>query len=890
MPSTYSLVAAAPTAALSASYPLGATGPLLSCQGIAALRVSLDESFAVTSLRLRFVGVAALDTWQSWHRAPVLPRPGALRLLAASGELTLEEHRFTLDRSAPPQAGAQPIPDGMLVELRLAPCPPGPQRLELQLQPGAYVLAGIEAADTPYRGEPWRDPGGPALASYPRAQPELARSGDELAEQLRALAAREGTPEPTLEQVARLALPYRGGALLGQPEGPGPVAYQLWDGGLLVRAAPSGQGSGDRAWYRLLLGARLDDVVRSEQRLRRGYLPVAEVEQQSAAADGCTLKQTAFVDADGALRARWQVRGPDAATHLSERAAGARLLKTSNEPVLRVQELVPLPLDPQSEQVVIGGHAGTRTLRPTADGAQAELWLPLAEPQPKAAPQPPVPPVPPAPFDQALRAVEDEAEAYLSRGAQLALPDARLDRLWRGLLLHNRLFVRGGAVRYGLFPGVYDGGLFGVEEGWNIVALAQYGHADEAARTLAATFFDAEFLKKEGQHHQYRNGLALTYLRDVVMLTGDDALVRRLWPTVIESADWIAAAFASTRHEEGPGGARPPHYGLMPKHTYGGDLKDPAYSLYGSSACWRGLRDAALLGERLGDGRAAAWRAAAAQARADLHTAAERTFRASATPPFLPFRTDETTAEPSARDYHQLFASLVLETALFGWSGRFARHLTDYLLQTGRQVLGVARFDQWFGRLGVDAEYSRGTQLCALHRRDFDRFWLGLLGQVGLSCDPHTLVSPETAIVYFTEEEHRARLRTLAEQPCRFDSDPCSAGTAVMLQYLRYLVCTEERDEDDLPTGALWLLPAAPPSWFLPGQRIVAERLPTLFGPISLRSEATERTIEVTITAERAPAQGPLDVELFYCVAGGGRRSTRLRVEREVSATLVRVE
>jgi hypothetical protein len=858
---------------LSASYPLGAAGPLLSCQGVAALRVSLDEAAAVTSLRLRFVGVAALDTWQSWHRAPVLPRPGALRLFAASGELAVEEHRFALERPPAPQ----PVLDGAVVELRFAPLPPGPQRLELRLAPGTYVLAGLDVADGPYRGEPWRDPDGPTRAAYPEPQPDLPRSGDGLAEQLRALAAQAGALEPTLAQVEQLALPYRGGALLGQVEGP--VAYQLWDGGLIVRAAPSGQASGDRAFYRLLLGPGPDDVVRSEQRLRRGYLPIAELELESRAADGCTLKQTAFVDADGALRARWQVRGPDAAAHLGERAAGARLVKTVNEPVLRVQELVPLPLDPQGQQVVLGGHAGTRALRPTADGVQAELWLPLGEAPPQAPTRAPVS------FDEALRAVEDEAEAYLAQGAVLSLPDERLDRLWRGLLLHNRLFVRGGAVRYGLFPGVYDGGLFGVEEGWNIVALAQYGHADEAARTLAATFFDAEFLKKEGQHHQYRNGLALTYLRDVVALTRDEALVRRLWPTVIESADWIAAAFASTRRLEG--GERPPHYGLMPRHTYGGDLKDPAYSLYGSSACWRGLRDAALLGEQLGDGRAAAWREAAAQARADLHTAAERIYRASATPPFLPFRTDETTAEPSARDYHQLFASLVLETALFGWRGRFAQHLTDYLLQTGRQVLGVARFDQWFGRLGVDAEYSRGTQLCALHRRQFDLFWLGVLGQVGLSCDPHTLVSPETAIVYFTEEEHRARLRTLAAMPSRFDSDPCSAGTAVMLQYLRYLVCTEERDEDDLPTGALWLLPAAPPSWFQPGRRIVAERLPTLFGPISLRCEATARALDVTITTARAE---PVDVELFYCVEGGGRRSTKLRVTRELAATLVRVE
>ena len=93
-----------------------------------------------------------------------------------------------------------------------------------------------------------------------------------------------------------------------------------------------------------------------------------------------------------------------------------------------------------------------------------------------------------------------------------------------------------------------------------------------------------------------------------------------------------------------------------------------------------------------------------------------------------------------------------------------------------------------------------------------------------------------------------------------------------------------------LGAGSSRSLPAAPPSWFLPGRRIAVERLPTLAGPITLRSEATERTIEVTITTERSPAQGPLDVELFYCVAGGGRRSTKLRIERELAVTLVRVE
>lgn len=892
MPGTYSLVSVDEAATAAAEHALGAEGPLLSCQGACGIRIGLMDGDGITALRLRFAGFAAIDTWQSWYRAPVLPPPGALRLFVAGPstdawtERPTEERRFALDRSAGERpAPAQRVLDGALIELSFAPLPSGPQVLELRFVPAGYALLGLEAASTPLAGEPLPNGGGPELDRYPAPQPDLARTGDGLAAQLEELARREGTPEPTLDQVAQLALPYRGGALLGQVEGP--IVYQSWDGGLIMRGA----AGSDRAWYRVLLGDHIEDLSRSEQRLLRGYLPVAEVEQESRSQPGVTLHQIAFVDQDGDLRARFTVRGESQVgpPRLTERCARATLLKTTNEPWLRAQQLTDAPLETNAESIQIGGHAGQRTLhpaRPEGPRGPQELWLPLSDSQ-RSAPR--------TRFEDALRAVEDEAEAYLASGVTLALPDPQLDRLWRALLLHNRLFVREGKVRYGLFPGVYDGGLFGVEEGWNIVALMQYGHQEEAERTLAATFFDPEFLKKEGQHHQYRNGLALTYLLDVVALGGSEAMQRALWPQVVESAEWIVTSLQSTQQLL-PDGTRPVHYGLMPRHTYGGDLKDPAYSLYGSSACWRGLRDAAILAERLGDPHASRWRAAAAEARANLHITAERIYRDPAKdpartpkdrppPPFLPFRTDETADEPSARDYHQLFASLVLETTLFGWQGHFAQHLTGYLQQTGRQVLGVARFDQWFGRLGVDAEYSRGTQLCALHRRDFSRFWLGLLGQVGLSCDPATFVSPETAIVYFTAAEHHARLRTLAEQPCRFDSDPCSAGTAVMLQYLRYLLCTEERDEDDRPTGVLWLLPAAPPSWFRPGRTIAARGLPTALGRVSLRCESDERALNVQIETERE-----LPIELFYCDARGARRSQKLTVRGSCALTLVHAE
>jgi hypothetical protein len=639
------------------------------------------------------------------------------------------------------------------------------------------------------------------------------------------------------------------------------VAQVGWDGGLVLPCREPGS-PGDRLWLKLEAGPLTRLSAPTEQRLLLGWLPVSVV--RSSAGD-LALTQTAFIGLSSGLHVRWlfENRGPAPATvPLRLRAARPQLIEAEGNRKVRALVHQPAPVHQQGADLTIGPLRGRLTwpgdtlALPPGGQAQIDLHLPLGD----------APPLPGAAgFDEALARTVAHWTAFLEAGTRLALPDPFFQDLWRALLIHNCLFIRGGKMRYGLFPGVYEDAIFGVEEGWNIVALAQYGHRELAQAALMATFFDPEFLKKEGQHHQYRNGLALTYALDVFRLTGDRDWLRSLYPTVQGSAAWIEESLRSTR--VGTDGARPPWFGLMPKHTYGGDLTEPAYSLYGSSACWRGLRDAALIAGLLDDPTTAArLSASASQARSDMHAAAGRIYKHDGTPPFLPFRIDEPGPTPGAGDYHQLFASLVLETALFGWDGHFARDITDYLSRTGRQVLGVARFDQWFGRLGIDAEYSRGFQLAHLCRRDFDAFWLGVVGQVGLSCDPFTFTSPETGIVRFTREEYQERMLTLARNPCRFDSDPCSAGTAVMLQYLRAMLAFEERDEDDLPTGRLWLLPTVPRAWFRPGQTIAATDLPTALGPLSFRCDLTADQVAWEIRFD-----GP--VELFYFDQGGARRS-----------------
>lgn len=843
----------------------------ISCRGLSGLRLTWPEPETLASLRLWFLGCGETDVWNSWLRAPRLPAPDRLTLFidGKSEPLPTQERRFCASARSvtPPQRHH----DAVLIELQLPLS--STRELTLRFPPGPFALARIRWARMAYHGVPFPPPAAPDWPTYPPPQPDLTKNGDTLAA---AVLASPG--EPSTERLWQLALPFRGGALLGFPslDREGPLAYQLWDGGLLCRPAETpgrrdlpplklGGGRGDR----VLLRADLDPesgLQTNQQRLRDGFLPIGEVQNRYTDHSDVVVLQRAYVDDRGQLRWDLHAHNRGALDHLLRiSATGSRRQVAENDRTLHAEIHTAIPLRLADDQLLFGDPeralpGDVLVPLPAQNERVLALRVPLAA---RASVDRAANATAAEPDPHAIERIETHAQHFIQSGAALDLPDPHLQNAWRALLLHVPLFLQKGVLLYGLFPGVYEGGLFGIEEGWDIVALAQLGHSALAQSALERTFFDRDFLKKEGPHHQYRNGLAITYALDVFLLTGAAATLHRLWPQIAESADWMIASLRSTRQDDAQG-QRPAHFGLMPKHIYGGDLRHPAYSLYASSACWRGLRDAARVATIIGQTEASArLQKEADQARADLLTSARTVYRTQGKPPYLPFATDEDGDVPSSGDYYQLFASLILETAVFGWRSELASTLTQYMSSTGRMVLGIPRFDGWFGRLGLDAEYARGAQLAALQRRQFDRFFLGLMAQVALSCDPFTFVSPETAIVLFSRQEYQDRMRALRFQGSRADSDPCSAGTGVMLQYLRLLLACEERDEDDLPTGTLWLGAAAPPSWFQPGKQFGCTRLPTLQGQVSYR--CSSHSDRVTYAIETSTA---MRVEAFAHVGG----------------------
>lgn len=816
----------------------------VSCRALHGLDLVFSSPRPVSSLALVFLAQVSTEVWNSWLRSPRLPPPGSVYVTAgASGAALAATETRTPLAAHPP---ALPL-DATRIDLHMPP--QTLSSLRILFPPGPFALAKILLdPPPPLQSQP--------LLPVPPLDPPsllplrpLRGEGDPVLQHMTRL------PTPALADFWQVAHPYRGAALLGPLSVDTlPLASQNWDGSLVFRAPIAHPNTapppGDRILLSLHLGAPPLRLV--SQTLSGGYLPVGEV---TLSTPDFVCQTRAFVDEHAVLHLTLRLLSPDPAhprngsQDLVLYAACARRQVSQNDRALHAELHTPLHIQRDGDVLAFAHTPDPQACRLTltldAD-TPTTLRIPLSDSPPRLT------------TAIALDRLVTRAQAFLQGGSSLQFPDAAFQTAWQALLLQTPHFQRQDTVLYGRFPGVYEDALFGVEEGWNIVSLAQLGHGTRAAAALAATFLAPAFLQKEGPHHQYRTGLALTYALDVALLApSPSAVLTPHWPVLRENAQWIVAAVTSTRQLDN--GQRPAHFGLLPRHIYGGDLRELAYSLYATSACWRGLRDASRIAALLGHTQDERHFAQQAQhLRSDLVACAIAIFRHKGQPPYLPFSTTEDGPTPSSGDYYQLFASLILETAVFGWNGPHAHAITRYLHDTGRQLCGLPRFDVWFGRPGLDAEYARGTQLAAFHRREFRRFYLGVLAHLALAFDPHTFASPETAVLRQSPAEQLDRLHALRSQACRVDSDPCSAGSGVMLQYLRALLACEQRDEDDLPTGR-WLLAApAPAHWFAPGTSFGCQRLPTPSGALSYTCLSTPDEISYHIETQR-----PIPCELF---------------------------
>lgn len=450
----------------------------------------------------------------------------------------------------------------------------------------------------------------------------------------------------------------------------------------------------------------------------------------------------------------------------------------------------------------------------------------------------------------------------------ISVPEAPLCDVLRNLVAQSMIVaLDGDEVRYGAyFYEMY----FGVEEGWPAVALAQYGHP-EPAKKIAEIMLSDVHMDKANHHHQYRNGLAPWYAVTVARLTGDDDWLRRIWPRLAAAADWtIKVTSENTNAEYG---------GILPRHVYGGDIGNPAYSFYSNATCWRGLRDTAIAADRLGlTHEANRYRAEAERLRARLLELADKLVDRSTGLPFLPMAFEVGSgatyrkAEPPYAflaahvlisdlwtylgNYWNLFAPLLLEVRLFPEGDPRGRWIPDYMEQRGGILNGVVRFD-----LGYDSVYGKGYVESLLEQGRRDEFLTALYGVFGNALSRNFWVMPEVSKVFELRTDnltmHREFRRMRWHYFYRFvgpwlegwqgqEGDPLAAGAGMALQLMRMALVREDYASD--PPVALRLLDGAPRHWFEPGKRIAVNATNTYFGPVSLECNALDKGLRLTVS------------------------------------------
>ena len=98
-------------------------------------------------------------------------------------------------------------------------------------------------------------------------------------------------------------------------------------------------------------------------------------------------------------------------------------------------------------------------------------------------------------------------------------------------------------------------------------------------------------------------------------------------------------------------------------------------------------------------------------------------------------------------------------------------------------------------------------------------------------------------------------------------TEPLGAAAGEALWLVRDALVCEERDENGLPNGELFLLSTVPSDWFAEGQEIVLENFPTAYGKISVKVRS------------RVESRGEVDVEYhFERLSDAKCRNVRIRI------------
>ncbi len=473
-------------------------------------------------------------------------------------------------------------------------------------------------------------------------------------------------------------------------------------------------------------------------------------------------------------------------------------------------------------------------------------------------------------------------ERIMSLGAQVKLPSPewqdRVDAWRQQVEAITRVNYQGRErLSYGAYFYQY---YFGIEEAWPVVALAYWGRAEEAQRQ-AAIMLEPENLDKSNVHHQSRNGAAPWAAAVVARLTNDPQWLASVAPAMIECAEWTIRVCQENQEARSP-----LTRGLLPPHIYGGDIRDPATSLYATAICWKGMVETAEVLNQLGGEQyqkvAKRLRDEATNLRHRIDEVMREVAVADDMELFLPLALElpslggkhegpyEALTDTRLGNYWNLFAPSLLQLQMCGSDPQAFpdRAVFQYMQQHGGLWAGLPRFYN-----GLDAAYAGGIIGYLLNASARDPSYrpqalAALEAYFHHAASRNGYTIPEVAGLFPDRLDRTHYERLVRESPWSFGmydaqryleghisfTEPLGAGAGQALWLIRDALVTETRTDGGLPDGGLVILPTVPSAWFAEGKQIELNNLPTAYGVLSARIESqidTHREIKITYSFKK---------------------------------------
>jgi hypothetical protein len=433
-----------------------------------------------------------------------------------------------------------------------------------------------------------------------------------------------------------------------------------------------------------------------------------------------------------------------------------------------------------------------------------------------------------AAYEKARASVESFWNARLAAGAQIVVPEQRVDDAERNLLIQNLEL----SWRYSL-GNPYE------RFSWELPDVAEvmgaYGYKGVERSIMAASLRAATVFPNRAA------GERMVGSADYFRRYGDTAFVDRVTPRFRRDVQSFVRQLDAT-------GTR----SLLRRERYGADILGPIYGLHAQALALQGLRAMADVWARTGFPNLSAQASQAAdRLTAGLQaavTAAQVTMPDGSL--FWPIALVDGTEHPydsltttKLGSYWNLVMPYVLASGFVRPHSAQADGLLAYLLNHGSRFLGLVRFSPHTGvtnpgyqKPGTDDVYGVNVARFLADEDQPDQLVLSLYGKLGAGMTENTFVAGEGSTLLPTPGQYyRWMFRP-----------PNSANNAFFLETLRLMLVHEVTDAAGLPTG-LELAYSTPRGWLSPGKQIVVSKLQTRFGPLSYVIDTAAGTVHAAI-------------------------------------------